>query len=209
MIGSEWNKNVMEECASAVSFKGTTSRAQSSRASLAPSAAIASASTASRASFDGPTAPSYNPATKRAPRTASTERARYSVNKRHTNFSTFSSTISSYLCCGRVRSRFCPIQAHGAQRHFFITEASSTRNQVFYFRNDDWAAICKPVLAKLKTTLYERLPEVRFCASLRLAGDVDVSHRMSKLATSASLLSVYSRKSEAFDRSSTFLASLD
>ena len=40
---------------------------------------------------------------------------------------------------------------------FYATESAAFRNRVLYFRQDDWAAMSRPVLDKLKTDLFEPL----------------------------------------------------
>jgi telomerase reverse transcriptase len=43
---------------------------------------------------------------------------------------------------------------------FYITDSSAFRNQVMYFRQDDWEALCAPLLDRLTTTTFQRLPQV-------------------------------------------------
>jgi telomerase reverse transcriptase len=43
---------------------------------------------------------------------------------------------------------------------FYVTDSSAFRNQVMYFRQDDWETLCRPLLDRLTTTTFERLPQV-------------------------------------------------
>lgn len=48
-----------------------------------------------------------------------------------------------------------------SQTAFAITESASYRNRTLYFRQDDWNAICKPLLENLGQTQFEKIPRVR------------------------------------------------
>jgi hypothetical protein len=49
------------------------------------------------------------------------------------------------------------------QTTFYVTESSAFRNRVLFFRQDDWAELCKPLIAKLAGNTFERLDAVRVC----------------------------------------------
>lgn len=54
----------------------------------------------------------------------------------------------------------------GGQTCFYVTESSAFRNQLLYFRQDDWVTLCTPLIERLKSATFEKLPEV---TSLALA----------------------------------------
>lgn len=47
------------------------------------------------------------------------------------------------------------------QSHFYVTESSTHRNRVFYFRHDIWRALTEPKLMVVKATQYEELKNER------------------------------------------------
>ncbi|KAG2017771.1 hypothetical protein CC2G_007253 [Coprinopsis cinerea AmutBmut pab1-1] len=42
---------------------------------------------------------------------------------------------------------------------FYITESSAFRNQILYFRQDDWKILCEPLLDRLIHGMFERIPD--------------------------------------------------
>ncbi|KAF7316755.1 Telomerase reverse transcriptase [Mycena chlorophos] len=50
---------------------------------------------------------------------------------------------------------------------FYVTESSALRNQVLYFRQDDWAFVCAPLLESLTETTYQRVSADEAAAILR------------------------------------------
>ena len=48
------------------------------------------------------------------------------------------------------------------QTTFMLTESAKSRNRTLFFRQDDWDAVCKPLLATLQRTMFEEVPKVRF-----------------------------------------------
>lgn len=46
------------------------------------------------------------------------------------------------------------------QNAFYVTETGTTRNKTVYFRLDDWAEICKPVLRSLRHDNLKKLSQV-------------------------------------------------
>ena len=46
------------------------------------------------------------------------------------------------------------------QTAFYVTESSAFRNQILYFRHDDWAALCAPLIDRLTTVTFEKLTTV-------------------------------------------------
>jgi hypothetical protein len=46
------------------------------------------------------------------------------------------------------------------QNAFYVTETGTTRNQTVYFRLDDWAEVCKPVLRSLRKHTLKKLSQV-------------------------------------------------
>ena len=47
-----------------------------------------------------------------------------------------------------------------AQNAFYVTETGTTRNKTVYFRLDDWADVCKPVLRSLRHDNLRKLSQV-------------------------------------------------
>jgi len=43
---------------------------------------------------------------------------------------------------------------------FYITETSAFRNQVLYFRHDDWETLCAPLVERLTSGTFEKMPQV-------------------------------------------------
>jgi telomerase reverse transcriptase len=46
------------------------------------------------------------------------------------------------------------------QTTFYCTESAAFRNQVLFFRQDDWKHLCQPLLDRLCSTTFDRLPHV-------------------------------------------------
>lgn len=46
------------------------------------------------------------------------------------------------------------------QTTFYITESSAYRNKILYFRQDDWATLCRPLIDRLASGTFERIPDV-------------------------------------------------
>lgn len=46
------------------------------------------------------------------------------------------------------------------QTAFYVTESSAFRNQILYFRHDDWAALCAPLIDRLTSVTFEKLTAV-------------------------------------------------
>jgi len=57
---------------------------------------------------------------------------------------------------------FLPWQTDSAlsQATFYVTESSAFRNQVLYFRHDDWTTLCAPLIARLTSVTFEKLTDV-------------------------------------------------
>ena len=53
------------------------------------------------------------------------------------------------------RLNYCIIQTT-----FYITESSAFKNQVLYFRHDDWDTLCAPLIERLTSVTFEQLPDV-------------------------------------------------
>lgn len=52
-----------------------------------------------------------------------------------------------------------------------MTDSSAFRNKVLYFRHDDWATLCAPLIERLTSVTFEKLTDVRFpylCAGVNL-----------------------------------------
>ncbi|CEH16267.1 telomerase reverse transcriptase [Ceraceosorus bombacis] len=49
---------------------------------------------------------------------------------------------------------------------FYVTEAAAYRNRVLYFRQDDWAIVCAPLLNRLKGTTFEPVPRTEALATI-------------------------------------------
>jgi telomerase reverse transcriptase len=43
---------------------------------------------------------------------------------------------------------------------FYVTETSAFRNQVLYFRHDDWEILCAPLVDRLTSGTFERMAQV-------------------------------------------------
>jgi len=43
---------------------------------------------------------------------------------------------------------------------FYVTESSLKRQKVLYFRQDDWEALCAPLIDRLTSATFEKMPEV-------------------------------------------------
>jgi telomerase reverse transcriptase len=43
---------------------------------------------------------------------------------------------------------------------FYVTETSAFRNQVLYFRHDDWETLCAPLVDRLTSETFEKMPQV-------------------------------------------------
>jgi telomerase reverse transcriptase len=48
------------------------------------------------------------------------------------------------------------------QTTFYCTESSAFKNQVLFFRQDDWEVLCKPLLDKLFSETFEPLSQVLY-----------------------------------------------
>ena len=46
------------------------------------------------------------------------------------------------------------------QTNFYITESSAFRNQVLYFRHDDWETLCRPLIDRLTSDTFRKLEQV-------------------------------------------------
>lgn len=42
---------------------------------------------------------------------------------------------------------------------FYVTESSAFRNQVLYFRHDDWTTLCAPLIARLTSATFQKLTD--------------------------------------------------
>lgn len=47
------------------------------------------------------------------------------------------------------------------QTSFYVTESAAFRQQVLYFRQDDWATLCRPLVEQLTKGTFEKLDAVR------------------------------------------------
>ncbi len=74
----------------------------------------------------------------------------------------FDSFVSPLIKVNKIEQNIININAL-LQTCFYVTDTSAFRNQVLYFRQDDWATLCAPLLEKLKMTTFSQLPEV--CAA--------------------------------------------
>ncbi|KAL4243808.1 Telomerase reverse transcriptase [Abortiporus biennis] len=50
---------------------------------------------------------------------------------------------------------------------FYVTESSAFRNKVLYFRQDDWATLCKPLIEKLSSNTFQKVDSVEAHEILR------------------------------------------
>ncbi|KAF5359331.1 hypothetical protein D9756_003256 [Leucocoprinus leucothites] len=50
---------------------------------------------------------------------------------------------------------------------FYVTESSAFRNQLLYFRQDDWVTLCAPLIGRLKAATFEKLSETDAAEILR------------------------------------------
>jgi hypothetical protein len=48
----------------------------------------------------------------------------------------------------------------GRQTNFYVTESGAYKQQVFYFRHDDWDTACRPIFRELQTSAYDKLSQV-------------------------------------------------
>jgi telomerase reverse transcriptase len=48
----------------------------------------------------------------------------------------------------------------GPQTTFYVTETSAFRNQVLYFRHDDWETLCAPLVDRLTSGTFEKMSQV-------------------------------------------------
>lgn len=46
------------------------------------------------------------------------------------------------------------------QNTFYCTESSVYRNKVLYYRQDDWQTLCQPLIERLVSVTFEKLPSV-------------------------------------------------
>lgn len=56
-----------------------------------------------------------------------------------------------------------------SQTTFYITESSAFRNQMLYFRHDDWEILCAPLIDRLTSETFEKMTEVTAIFLLLLA----------------------------------------
>lgn len=42
---------------------------------------------------------------------------------------------------------------------FVVTESAKSRNRTLFFRQDDWAAVCKPLLRTIQQSMFEEIPQ--------------------------------------------------
>jgi telomerase reverse transcriptase len=57
--------------------------------------------------------------------------------------------------------QFLTSTAHSARQNtFYCTESSAYRNKVLYFRQDDWQTLCQPLIERLVSVTFEKLPSV-------------------------------------------------
>lgn len=84
----------------------------------------------------------------------------------------------------RVRFCFCPkSQCYRTnylvnQATFYVTESSAFRNQVLYFRHDDWADLCAPLIQRLTSLTFEKLPDVSIMDQIKVTFHHLTSNRM-------------------------------
>lgn len=50
---------------------------------------------------------------------------------------------------------------------FYTTESSAYRNKILYFRQDDWATLCRPLIDRLVSGTFERIPDSEATELLR------------------------------------------
>ncbi|KAH9481585.1 Telomerase reverse transcriptase [Psilocybe cubensis] len=51
--------------------------------------------------------------------------------------------------------------------NFYVTDSSAFRNNVLYFRHDDWATLCAPLVERLTSVTFEKLTDEEAAAILR------------------------------------------
>lgn len=47
------------------------------------------------------------------------------------------------------------------QTTFYVTDSGALRNQVLYFRQDDWRMLCKPLIERLQSVTFTKMDKVR------------------------------------------------
>lgn len=70
---------------------------------------------------------------------------------------------------------------------FYITDSSAFRNQLLYFRHDDWKDLCEPLVRRLTQGTFVKMPEVRvnFCGVIA-ADNVHDSLKLRRFCGNAS-----------------------
>lgn len=52
------------------------------------------------------------------------------------------------------------IRNHISQTTFYVTDSSAFRNQVLYFRQDDWETLCAPLIDQLSEKTFKEIEKV-------------------------------------------------
>lgn len=66
---------------------------------------------------------------------------------------------SGFVCLYDENRIWC-VNPLTTQTTFYITDSSAFRNQVLYFRQDDWEVLCKPLMERLTVGTFEKIPQV-------------------------------------------------
>jgi telomerase reverse transcriptase len=76
----------------------------------------------------------------------------------------FNSFLIPLLKVGDDNSSTSAVHTPFCQNTFYCTESSAYRNKVLYFRQDDWQTLCQPLIERLVSVTFEKLPSVsRYC----------------------------------------------
>ncbi|KAJ3515494.1 hypothetical protein NLJ89_g1720 [Agrocybe chaxingu] len=54
---------------------------------------------------------------------------------------------------------YCVADSFSLKTTFYVTESSALRNQVLYFRHDDWDTLCAPLIERLSSVTFEKLSD--------------------------------------------------
>lgn len=74
----------------------------------------------------------------------------------------FDSYVISLIKVGIIYRRFCyrdvtDMRIFCEQTTFYVTESSVFKNQILYFRQDDWEILCRPLIDSLMSKTFKKI----------------------------------------------------
>ena len=105
---------------------------------------------------------SDNPAAQKHPRVSVTDSLKRRELIEEFIYWYFSSFLLPLLRVHGISNLACRVSlSYILQTSFYATESSMFRNRILYFRQDDWKALCEPLIDRLTAVTFKEMDPVR------------------------------------------------